>query len=78
MFNEFRNIISDQDFKIIIFENSLNINDYVDILLFDDDKVIIKTKNKLLKIKGSNLLMTRLENNELQMKGNIKSIELGD
>ena len=78
MFSELRSFVSDKSFKIVVLENSIYINNYVDILLFDDDKMIIKSKNKLLKITGNNLLITRLENNEMQIKGNIKTIELGD
>ncbi len=78
MFNELRNLVLDLPFRIIISDNAININNYMDILLFDDDRIIIKTKNKLLTIKGINLLITHLENNEIQVKGNIKSIDLGD
>lgn len=78
MFNELRNVFGEQSLKIVITESCISINNYVDILLFDEDKIIIKTKDKLLKIKGYNLLITRLENNEIEVKGNIKVIDLGD
>ena len=78
MFSELRNLVLDLPFRIIVSDNTININNYLDILLFDEDRIIIKTKNKLITIKGINLLITHLENNEIQVKGNIKSIDLGD
>ena len=78
MFNELRNLVLDLPFRIIVSDNNININNYIDILLFDKDRIIIKTKNKLITIKGAELLITHLENNEIQIKGNIKSVDLGD
>ena len=77
MINELRNMAS-KTFKITVLDNSVDINNYTDVLVFDEDKIIIKANNKTLKIKGTNLLITRLENSELQIKGNIKTIDLGD
>ena len=78
MFNELRNLVIELPFRIIVSDNNININNYIDILLFDKDRIIIKTKNKLITIKGAELLITHLENNEIQIKGNIKSVDLGD
>ena len=78
MFKDLRNMVFDKTFRIIIYENKLDINNYEDILLFDDEQVLIKIRNKLLKVKGKNLIITRLENNEMLVEGEIKTIDLGD
>ena len=56
----------------------MNINNYEDILIFEDNQILIKSNNKLIKIKGNNLSITRLENKEVQIEGQIINIELGD
>ncbi len=78
MLKEFRSMVFDKLFKIVIYENKVDINNYDDILLFDCDEVLIRIKNKLLKIKGSDLIITRLENNEVLVEGQINLIDLGD
>lgn len=78
MFKELRSMILGEPFKILIYENKININSYDDILLFDNGQVLIKIKNRILKIKGEDLTITRLENNEVLVEGKIKIIDLGD
>ena len=52
-----RSYILEDDTKIIIVNNKLNITNYVDIGHFDDNKIIIKLKNQNLTIKGNNLVV---------------------
>lgn len=78
MFKDLRNIAFDKLFRIVIYENKVDINNYDDILIFDEEEVLIKIKNKLLKIKGKGLKITRLENSETLVEGQIKTIDLGD
>ena len=78
MFRDLTNIIHDKTFRILILNNTMNINNYEDILIFEDNQILIKSNNKLIKIKGNNLSITRLENKEVQIEGKIINIELGD
>ena len=78
IFRDLTNIIHDKTFRILILNNTMNINNYEDILIFEDNQILIKSNNKLIKIKGNNLSITRLENKEVQIEGQIINIELGD
>ena len=75
MFKQLTDIIYDKKLKLIVFENKVNINNYEDVLIFDDTKVLIKTKTKNVKITGSDLVISRLENKEVLIEGEIISIE---
>lgn len=76
MFRNLTDIVFDTRFKITVMEDIIDINNYEDILVFDDDKVLIKAKDKTIKVIGSSLIITRLLNKEVLIEGKIKSIEL--
>lgn len=78
MIKNLRSIVYDEIFKIIILKNKINIINYLDILIFEDELIQIQSKEGLIKIKGTNLTINKLYNNELLIEGNIKSVELGD
>ncbi len=77
MFKELKNIIYDKEFKITILEDKLSIKTFKDILVFEDNKLLIKTDTKIVTVKGENLIIKKLENNELLVLGKIITIELG-
>lgn len=77
MLKNLKNIIYDKTFRITILEDKINIINYENILIFEDEKIIIKTKKGLVKITGTKLVISKLYNNEVLIKGNIKNVELG-
>lgn len=78
MFRDLANMIYDKSLRIILMDSSMNINNYDEILIFENNQVLVKAKNKFIRIKGECLSITRLENNEVRIEGKIKSIDLGD
>ncbi len=70
-----RSYIEDNDVKITVLNNKINIVNYVDIGHFDSDKILIKTKDKNIIIKGENLTVTKLMNDEILILGNFNNIE---
>lgn len=78
MFRDLTNIIYDKKLRITLIDNCMSINNYEEILIFEDNQVLIKAKNKTIKVKGESLSITRLENNEVRIEGKIKTIDLGD
>lgn len=78
MFRELKNILNDSTFKIVIFKDKIYLNNYEDILVFEDTYLLVKTVHYLVKIKGENLTISKLENNEIAISGLFKSVELGD
>ena len=75
LINNFRSYLLDEEFKITIIENKVDIVNYDEIGHFDSNKVIIRYKDKRLIIKGNNLVVSRLLVDEVLVTGNIKNIE---
>lgn len=71
-----RNYLTDEEFKIIILKNRINISNYEKIEFLDNDKVIIKYKQGKISIKGENITVSKLLNQEILITGNIKEIEM--
>jgi len=78
MFKDLMKLVYDKTFKLTLFFNKININNYEEILIFEDNLVLIKSFDRIIKIKGSGLSMKKLENNELLIEGAIRTIDLGD
>lgn len=74
-FNEISN-----DFKLVILSNKvLNISNFLKILDYSNEKIVIKVKKtKIIAIIGENLQICQINKKELIIKGHICSIELGD
>lgn len=75
MFRELKNVIYDKNFKMTILEDKISIKPFKDILTFEENELLIKTENKIIKIKGENLTINKLENYEILILGNIIAIE---
>ena len=76
--NKLRSYLLDDEFKMIIQNDRININNYEKIDYLDLDKIIVKHDNKKTIIKGNNLRVTKLLNDEILIKGIIKNIEIGE
>jgi len=70
-----RDYIYDTKFQIYIIDKSIDILNYVDIISFDDNKIIIECPNYNLIIKGIDLTISKMLERELLIKGNIEYIE---
>ena len=76
MIQEIINYIKDDKFKIIFINNSLDIINYDQLLEVNDDLITIKKENKIINIKGENLRLNKLMDNEILILGTIKRIEI--
>lgn len=76
--DSFRSYVLEEEFKINIVNNKIDIINYTLISHFDDNEIIIKHKKGKIKIKGSNLTIAKLLIDEVLIIGNINSIELGE
>lgn len=70
-----RSYILESDTKITIVNNKLNITNYIDIGHFDTNKIIVKLKDKNIIVKGSNLVVSKLLDNEILITGVFNNIE---
>ena len=66
----------DNDNKIIIKDNYLNIINYKEIIDFSSNQITIKTNSRIVKIKGDNLVVSKMQENEVLITGIITIIEL--
>lgn len=71
-----RDYLLDEEFKIIILKNKINISNYEKIEYLDNDKVIIKYIDGKINIKGERLTVSKLLNQEILITGSIKEIEM--
>ena len=75
--NEFRNYMLEENFEFRFIDNKLNIINYKSINHFDSNKIIISHGDGYIVINGKNLIVSRLLNNEIMIKGKINGIEIG-
>lgn len=77
MFKDLKNIIYDKKFKVTILKNQVNINNYKEILIFEESQILVSTEEYSVRVKGENLTINRLLENELLIEGKIKTVEFG-
>ena len=70
------NYIKDSNFKINYVNNSVNVIHYDTILEVRDSVITLKKEDKIIHIKGEDLRLNKLLENEVLVTGLIKSIEL--
>ena len=79
LFNKLNNInryLMDTESKLILKDNYLNIINYIEIKDFSSNKILVKTKSKIITIKGDNLVVSKMQDNEVLITGIISIIEL--
>ncbi len=74
--NGIRSYVLDNELKITILKNKIDILNYTDIGHFDDEKIIIKTNYKDIIIKGNDLVVSKLMKDEILITGDFTNIEL--
>ncbi|MGM9879600.1 MAG: YabP/YqfC family sporulation protein [Bacilli bacterium] len=77
MFKDLKNVIYDKKFKVTILKNQININNYKEILIFEENQILVTAEEYLVKVKGENLTISCLLENELLIEGKIKTVEFG-
>lgn len=75
MLKDLRTYILENEFKINILTGKVDIVNYIEIDHFDDTKVIVRYEKGIVKIKGENLTISKLLNDELLILGKIKVVE---
>ena len=73
--NGIRSYILDNDLKITIVNNKINIVNYKDIGHFDTEKVIVRVDNGEIIVKGKDLVVSKLMNSEMLITGKFSNIE---
>lgn len=74
-FMSLRKYLFEEQFKMIILPNKIDVINYVDIDLFNEEKIIIRHEQGLVILNGKSLTISKLLDKELLVKGNIEGIE---
>ena len=78
MLKSITNYIKNNDFSLSLWNKNIYINNFIDILVLEPDKIVISIPDGKIIIKGSNLLINKLLDKEILLSGCFKSIELGE
>ena len=78
MLKSLNRFIKNDDYTINIWENNINIINFTEILILEENKVVLLIKNKKITVTGENLTINKLLDDEILLKGKIKTIELGE
>ena len=76
LIDRFNDYLLDREYKIIMKENYLNIINYDEIIDFSLQKVSIKINNKILVIEGTNLVISKMLEQEVLITGNISLVRI--
>ena len=68
--------LMDTTYKIIIKDNTINIINYEEIKDFSSNKIVVKTKKNITTLIGKDLVVSKMQDNEVLITGLIKTIEL--
>lgn len=74
--HKFRDYILENELKITILENRVDIVNYTEIGHFDSNKIIVRHDKGNIVINGNNLVVSKLLMDEVLISGTIKNIEL--
>ena len=72
------NYVRNNEFYINIWKNKINIVNFKEIIILEDEKIVIKSDESKIIIRGRNLSINKLLDNELLITGKFNSIELGE
>ena len=70
-----KSYILEDDLKITIVNNKIDIVNYTDIGHFDSNKIVIKTDSKDIIVKGNDLVVSKLMDSEILITGDFKILE---
>lgn len=75
MFDRLRNYINDESWKINISKNQVDIVNYLDIILLEEEKILVKYGEGIISVVGDRLSVNKMLDSEILITGNIKCVE---
>ena len=75
MLDILKNYLRNEGYYIVLYSNYAYIYNYLEIIKFTDKLIILKLKDLKIHIKGTNMLITKMEKKELLIKGTINNVE---
>lgn len=74
--NKINKYLNDNEYKITVINDKVNINNYIEILDFNTSIISVKHSKGITKINGKDLVVSKMIDNEILVTGIIKEIEL--
>ena len=76
MLDRLNNYIDDKKFKLIYEDNLIDIINYTRLITIENNYVSLYINNKKIIIKGKELILKKLLDNELLLNGEVNSLEV--
>ncbi|MBR2828911.1 MAG: YabP/YqfC family sporulation protein, partial [Bacilli bacterium] len=76
MLERLSNYMEDKKFKITIGDNYLHIINYTRIITLEKEFISLKSNQKKIIIKGKNLTLEKIKDQEMLIKGTIQLLEV--
>ena len=76
LINKLDRYLYDKEYKIIIKENYVNIINYDEIIDFSLNNISVKYHNKIIKVEGQNLTISKMVTDEVLITGDISTIRI--
>ncbi len=76
MLNRIKDYINDKEFRMTIFTDRIHIINYLQILSIEDERIAFLTNKGRIIIKGNNLCLNKLLDDEVLVSGFVSNIEV--
>jgi sporulation protein YqfC len=70
------NYLNDNEFRVTVFANKIDIINYTSILDFSSTEISVKVNNKIVIVTGDDLVISKMYDDELLIKGKINNIKI--
>lgn len=70
------NYLNDNEFRVTVFANKIDIINYTSILDFSSTEISVKVNNKIVIVTGDDLVISKMYDDKLLIKGKINNIKI--
>ena len=76
LMNRINKYLDDDEYKIIIKKDNVDIINYSEIIDFSVSNITVKCKDRIITIEGVNLIITKMMESEILVMGNICDVRI--
>lgn len=76
MFNRLKKYINDTEFRLTVFADRVHVMNFLQIISLEDERISFLTTSGRIIIKGKNLCLNKLLDDEVLISGNIMNVEV--
>ena len=74
MVDNIKTFLYDREYFISLFDNNVHVFNYLEVRNFTENEIVLNMENFRLAIKGKRLKITKMENREIIINGDIENI----